>query len=189
MALLYEKLAELSGKRPSQSAVGGPVQKKVKTDQKDVWKSGVSRSRKNNLTISSNFENDMTVYDSDAVSIYCGFGFPVIDKPGKHEDINEDSRKRTNYPVFYLRTETNDFNSVVQLKSGQIEMVIETLQLSHALTTKKLSPSEFTPENDTPEMRRRWIQMCSHPISEKAIANQFTMIRAARESEKAVIIN
>ena len=188
-ALLFEKLAELTGKRPSQSVAAGAAQKKAKTDQKDVWKSGVSRSRKNNLTISSNFENDMTVYDSDAVSIYCGFGFPIIDKPGKHEDSNDDSRKRSPYPSFYLRTETNDFNSCVQLKAAQIELVIETLQLSYALTTKKLLPAEFNPENDSPEMRKRIIQMCSHPISEKAISNQFSMIRAARESENAVIIN
>ena len=188
-ALLFEKLAELTGKRPSQSVSGGTAQKKVKTDQKDVWKSGISRSRKNNLTISSNFENDMTVYDSDAISIYCGFGFPVIDKPGKNDDCNDDSRKRATYPSFYLRTETNDFNSCVQLKAAQIELVIETLQLSYALTTKKLLPSEFIPENDSPEMRKRIIQMCSHPISERAISNQFTMIHAARESENATIIN
>ena len=188
LSLLQEKLNELSGKRPA-NVGGGGAQKKTKTEEKDIWKSGISRSRKNNLVLSSNQENHMTVYDSDAISIYCGYGFPPIDRPGKVDDSNEDSRKRPAFPAFYLRTETNDFNSVVQLRPQQIAMVIESLQISYALTTKKLSPTEFIPENDSIENRRRWAKLCSHPVTDNAIVNQFTQIKAARESNSSVIIN
>ena len=186
---MYEKVMNTLTNKRSASEAAGPPQKKAKMENKPVWKSGISRSRKNNLVQSVTQENDMTIFDSDAVSIYCGYGRPALDKPGRVDENNEDSRKRSPYPSFYLRTETNDFNSVVQLKPHQIALVIESLQISHALTTKKVSIDDFIPENDSAQNRIRWIQNCSLPVTEESIKNQFNQMIAARENNKAIIID
>ena len=138
-----------------------------------VWKSGAGRSgsRANEADFQENY---VKIMDTPTTSYYCGYGRPPVDKPPKTLNTAEEDRKHSLYSTFFLRTETSEFNCVNMTKMAQAKLLIESLQLSYALATRKINIREFQPSNNTPENRAKWALASSMPVTEETINGQLT---------------
>jgi len=117
----------------------------------------------------SNYQQiDFSISHTPTVSHFCGFGQPPIDKPQKN--MSEECRKKATYPAFYLRSETNDYNTCILYKPPQLQSLIQSMQLAHAICTRKIDIRDFFDvSNHTPEQIVKWAAAASIPVTPEIV--------------------
>jgi hypothetical protein len=130
-------------------------------------------------------KNTLDIQTTDSLSITCGYGFPIIDKVPRGREGGTVTRKRCSWPVYFLRTESKDFNSCVQIKANLWGRVLEHAQLTEAIAMGRLPLHEFTLANASEENLVLWGELASKTVSRATLMAQLERpIRHQQTSDK-----